>query len=113
MVLVEEADRRRAEEHRRWKVERQEWEIREAARKGAEAEKESRQDLLAIVEKWSLACQIEAFFKDLESRAAESDEASRTELAGRLNRARALLGGVDALAHFEEWESPEDLLGDS
>ncbi|HEY3349027.1 MAG TPA: hypothetical protein VGM13_04575 [Thermoanaerobaculia bacterium] len=112
VIEVAEAAHRREEEVRRWEAERKEWEIRETARKKAEAEKESRQDLLAIVQKWSLACQIEAFFKDLERRTAESDEASRTELSSRLSRARALLGGIDALAHFEEWASPEELLSD-
>ena len=108
--LAEEATRRREEEQRRWEAERKEAQIQEAARKKAEAEKSSRDQLLGIVQGWSLARQIEAFFVDLERRAEGKDDEARLELQERLSRARNLLGTTDALKHFESWSSPEDLL---
>ena len=55
-----------------------------------------------------LAKQIEGFFEDAERRAAGLSEEERDALLDRLHRARALLGGVDALQRFLGWKEPEE-----
>src|SRR5262245_52755931 len=82
----------------------------ERERQRAEAHEESREQLLEIVEEWSLARRIEAFFDDALRRSRELDAEHRTVIADRLTKARAMVGGLDALARFRQWQTPEELL---
>jgi hypothetical protein len=66
------------------------------------------QQLLAIVDDWSLARNIESFFEGAERRASTlpADELAATR--DRLNRARDVLGGTNASDRFHEWKSPDE-----
>ena len=109
--LVEKA-RLEAEERRKAReIEQAKRDREERERQEREAYKESREQLLAIVERWALARRIEEFFLDAERRARVLDTAERTALVQRLGAARELLGTLDALRHFGEWRSPEDRVG--
>jgi hypothetical protein len=66
----EEAEKAAAIERERRAAQWREYERQEEARRQAEAHKASRQQLLAIVDDWSLARSIESFFEDAERRAS-------------------------------------------
>lgn len=106
--LLEEGKRQAAiaaEEHaRQWR----EYERQEQARKRIEARKESREELLSVVEKWGLAVRLEGFFDDIVRRAQSLSPEERATVLERAKRARELLGGVDALGRFKLWRSPDE-----
>ena len=95
-------------ERQRWEAQRLEWQREEAERKRVKAIKDSRDQLFSIVENWAEAKRIEDFFQDAEQRAAELGGEERAMLSGRLQKARELLGGIDALARFGQWKAPEE-----
>jgi hypothetical protein len=114
-AAVEEGDRQAAIEHERREARWREWEHREAERKREEAvrrqqeaRKTSRQHLLAIVNAWSEARRMKVFFAELvrEVDALETDE--RQDILARMKAAQEILGGVDPLAHFRTWKTPEE-----
>lgn len=97
-------------------IAREQEEAREAERKrlAEEAErrrlanrKAAREELEQIVRGWGHARVLEDFFDDLEVRGRSLSEQDRESLSQRLASARALLGGVDALAWFQEWTPPD------
>jgi hypothetical protein len=94
--------RREAQERERQQQERE--------RQQAEAQEHSREQLLEIVEKWSLARSIEAFFDDALRRSKDLDAEHLAAIKDRLAKARAMLGALDALARFRQWKTPEELL---
>ena len=51
---------------------------------------------------------IEGFFEDIEQRSVDLGAEDRQAVLERLQRARALLGGVDALERFAKWKSAEE-----
>ena len=63
---------------------------------------------VTIIEAWGVANQIEGFFEDAERRAAGLADDDRIAVLARLGRARALLGGVDALQRFRSWRAPDE-----
>jgi Xaa-Pro aminopeptidase len=97
-----ERQRREAEERERQQQERE--------RQWAEAQEHSHDQLLEIVEGWSLALSIEAFFEDALRRSKDLDAEHFAAIKDRLAKARAMLGGLDALARFRHWKTPEELL---
>jgi hypothetical protein len=110
-TLIADAERKAEEEHERWEAASRRWRVEEAARRRAQAVKESREQLLAIVGQWSLAKSHESFFQDAERAAATKDAAAQSRIRTQLEHARALLGGTNPLEHFDAWRSPEDRLG--
>ena len=103
---IEEAKRKAAEEHKMWEAQRREEERQAAEQPKTEAIKASRAELLAIVDQWALARNLESFFTDAELRAKTANAETQAVLAKRLARARSLLGGIDPLTHFSQWEAP-------
>ena len=106
--LVEEGERQAEIERREWEKEQRRWQREEAERLRRENIKRGTDQLLEIVDSWSLATRIEAFFEDAERRTSELAPNEQKTLADRLRRARELLGGVDALEHFSKWQAPEE-----
>jgi hypothetical protein len=105
--------RKQAEiEHQQWLAECREREREEQEQRRAEALRNSRKQLLAIVEEWDLARKIEFFFADAARSAAALPMHDASALVARLDRARELLGGIGSLRHFEAWRSPEDRVTD-
>lgn len=105
---VEEGERQAELERRRWEEAERQRRREEAARRRAEAVKASRAEITAIIDRWAEAKRVEAFFEDAGQRAASLEEGASTAMLERLNRARALLGGVDALERFRSWKAPEE-----
>ena len=106
--LVEEGERRAEIERRVWEAEHERWEREAAERRRVQNVKESRDQLFDIIEAWNVAKGIEGFFEDAERRALGIRDDEREKLLDRLQRARSLVGGVDALQHFLAWKAPED-----
>ena len=76
------------EEHKRWEVQKRQWEQELAEERRAKALQQSRKDLLDIVAAWSHASNLERFFEDLARRASELDDWEEKEaLLKRLERA--------------------------
>lgn len=106
--LVAEGERQAEIQRREWEAQHERWQREEAERRRAQNIKESREQLFALIEAWGLAKRIEGFFEDAECRAAVLGQEDREALLDRLHRARALLGGVDALQRFLKWKAPEE-----
>lgn len=86
----------------------EQWRRDEAERRAAKATKDSKEELLEIIERWAAAKRLEEFFADAEQR-AESLPADQLEPAlERLRRARGLIGSTDALQRFLSWRTPEE-----
>jgi hypothetical protein len=103
-----EAEKEAAIERDRREAQWREHERQEQVRRRAEARKASRQQLLEIVDDWSLARNIESFFEDAERRASALPAEELAATRERLNRARDVLGGTDALGRFHDWQSPDE-----
>jgi hypothetical protein len=106
--LIAEGNRQAELERLRWEEQTRKWErerLEEAARK---AQKESRDDLLEIINAWAHAKRIEEFFQDAESRLQAADQASKEHLLDRLARARSLVGSLDTLERFVCWRAPDE-----
>jgi hypothetical protein len=107
-ALVEEAERQAEIQRQKWEEQTRKWELAERERRQRENQKKSTEELLAIVDAWSLAKRIEGFFQDIETRAASSEDGERQRTLERVAQARVLLGGIDASRRFSEWKSAEE-----
>ncbi|PWG61495.1 hypothetical protein [Sediminicurvatus halobius] len=106
--LVEVAEREAALEREKREAQWKKWQEEEAERRRQHAIKESREELMGIVEAWAEATRLAEFFADAERRVAGLPDEERTVLLERLRHARALAGGTDALERFRSWKSPEE-----
>jgi GTP1/Obg family GTP-binding protein len=106
--LVEEAERQAELNRQKWEAEREQWRREEAERRAVEARKESRDELLQIIDVWTRANRIEQFFRDAEQRAAGLSDAERLRLLERLKLARKMVGSADALDRFMTWRAPDE-----
>jgi hypothetical protein len=109
-AMLEQAERDAEVQRQHWEAQSREIARQQEERRRAEALKTSRDQLLAIVERWALARRIEEFFHDVEQNAGRFGEDERARLSARLGVARQLLGGLDVLRHFSVWQSPADRL---
>jgi hypothetical protein len=106
--LVNEEARLVEIQRQKRELEWQKWKIEEAERKRVRDIKESKSDLLAIIEAWAEAKRIESFFEDAESRTSALDHEEYGAIHNRLAEARELLGGIDALERFKSWKTPKE-----
>ena len=110
-TLVEKRDREAEEWRKKWEAEERERQLRLQEERRRQAHKDSREQLLSMVDAWALACQIDAFFERASKEAAASGAEDAAVLLERLKRARELFGGTDALPRFRAWLGPEERLG--
>jgi hypothetical protein len=106
--LVEEGERQAEIERQKWEAQREIWRREEAERRAAQALKESREELLQVIDRWGRATRIEQFFREAEQRAAGLSDEERLRLLDRLKLAREMVGSVDALGRFLVWRSPDE-----
>lgn len=106
--LVEEGEKQAEIERRALEVRQGEWRRQQAEAQRLQNLKDSHDQLFAIIDAWGVAKRIEEFFDDTEKRAAGLGEPERASVLLRVERARRLLGGVDALKRFAAWRTPED-----
>jgi len=86
----------------------EEWRREEEARRAAKALKDSKEELLQIIDAWAAAKRLEDFFADAERRARDLPDDQRARTIERLRRAHALIGSPDALERFDAWQAPEE-----
>lgn len=106
--LVEEGERQAELERQRWEAQMEQWRREEAERRAAKAVKDSKDELLEVVESWAAAKRLEELFNDAEHRAASLSGEQREGTLERLRRARALIGSTDVLQRFRSWRTPEE-----
>ena len=106
--LVEEGERQAEIERKEWEAKQEMWRREEEERRAAQALKESREELLQIIERWGRATRIEQFFRDAEQRATGLGDDERLRLLERLKLARDMVGSVDALDRFLAWKAPDE-----
>lgn len=106
--LAEEGARQAEIERQQWEEQRAIWQREEEERRLAKALKDSKDDLLQLIEMWSGSKRLEAFFEDAERRLSALPDEERRLMTERLERARKLIGSVDALERFQHWKAPED-----
>jgi hypothetical protein len=104
------ADARDEVERQQREAERIRLERQEAEQRRLKAIEQSRAELFAVVEAWSLARNIERFFEDLNARIPAVPSSGQQAIIDRVQEARALLGGTDALKRFSEWRTPAERL---
>lgn len=95
-------------ERQRWAAQMEQWEREEAERRAAEALKDSKEELLEIIEMWATSKRLVEFFADAERRLEDLPEDLRVQTMERLQRARKLIGSTDALERFQSWKAPEE-----
>ena len=106
--LVEEGERQAELERLRWEAQKEQWRREEEARRAAKALKDSKEELLEIIDAWAAAKRLEEFFADAERRAHDLPGDLRKRTIERLRRARGLIGSTDALERFDAWRAPEE-----
>lgn len=106
--LVAEGEQRLEAQRREWEAEQERWRREEAEKRRLRAIEESTEELLGIVNDWAVAKRIEEFFADAGQRATRLSDEERATLVERLDRARSLLGGTDALQRFLAWKTPNE-----
>jgi len=106
--LVEEGERQAELERQRWAAQREVWLREEAERRAAKTLKESKKELLEIIEMWATSKRLDTFFSDAEYRLGGLPENEREYTMERLRRARKLIGSIDALDRFQSWKAPEE-----
>jgi hypothetical protein len=106
--LVEEGERQAEIERKRREAECERWRREEEARRAAKALKDSKEELLQVIDAWAEAKRLEAFFADAERRAQDLPDEQRERTIERLRQARALIGSTDALDRFDPWRAAEE-----
>jgi len=106
--LVEEGERQAELERQRWAAAMEQWEREEAERHATKVLKESKEELLEIIEMWATSKRLDAFFADAERRLEDLPVDQQKHTMERLRRARKLIGSIDALERFQSWKAPEE-----
>lgn len=77
-------------------------------RRGGEALKDSKGELIEIIEMWATSRRLEEFFTDAEHKLKNQTEGERTRSMEKLRCARKLIGSTDPLVCFQSWKAPEE-----
>ena len=111
--LIAEGQRQAEIERVRWEEQQRTWEHERAVEAARKARKESRDELLGIIEEWIKVRRIEEFFEGVEAGINSVAAEQRQDLQNRLIHARAFVGVADAMQRFRSWRTPSEKLGDS
>lgn len=106
--LVEVAEQHAEQERERWEFMQQEWKRKEAEARAAKALKDSKEELLAIIDAWVRDRRIEEFFQNVELQSARMPDDERSRLTSRLQLGRQLIGDVNPVAQFAAWKAPDE-----
>jgi hypothetical protein len=101
-----EARRLWEEQRKKWQAEQEKWEREQAERARIEDIKRSREQLASIIQKWSSAMSVQAFFADVERRADALPEEQRQSVLDRIAAGKQLVGSTDALGQLLIWRPP-------
>ncbi len=106
--FVEEGERQAAIERKRWEEQQEQWRREQERRRTAQVLKESKEELLQIIDKWAEANRMEQFFRDAEGRASTMNDDEKPRMLVRWRLARELVGSIDAFDCFAQWRSPDE-----
>jgi hypothetical protein len=106
--LRQEAQKQAELEHQRWEAQWREYEKQQEERRRTQTLKESREQLIAILQAWSFARSFDSFFEDIQQQVSALPAKQREAILGRIGQARAMLGGTDTLTDFQKWKSPSE-----
>jgi len=106
--LAEEGEREAALERQRRDAQREQWRREEAERRTAKAFKDSRDELLRIIDDWAQFMKMEQFFEHAERKTAALAEYERRRMLERLRLARELVGSGEALDRFKGWKASHE-----
>jgi hypothetical protein len=107
-LLVEEAERKAEIERQRWEEERERWRREEEERRKEKAIKDSREELFEVIERWAEVKRINGFFQEVESLAQNLEPEQKSEINQRLEKARELIGELDAIECLTSWRAPDE-----
>jgi hypothetical protein len=103
---VAEAQARAEAQRRDWEEkERRRREEQERARQ-AKLRQEAKDDLLAAIDAWDRARRVQEWLALVEREAQDLAEVDRQHVLGRLEQARALVGGADPMDMLKKWRGP-------
>jgi hypothetical protein len=105
---AQDAEQREVDRQKQAAEERRRWQARERAQARQRARQAAQDELRSIVEAWNDAFALEAFFTELSRRAQTLKGEERGDLEARIEVARELVGGRDAVERFLEWSIPPD-----
>lgn len=100
-----EAERRELESQQ-YELERQERMRRDAEKQRLRVIQDSREQLETVIQTWAKVNSIRAFFDDIERSLQTLGDEEKKIVLERLDKARELIGEMNALQHFEGWEPP-------
>lgn len=105
---VQESERQAQERHRQYELAEQRRRAEEIAKAHAQADAESRQHLLSVVDHWVLACNVEQFLQSLTDAREGLSHDEQAQLDDRVETARRLFRSTTALQHFADWRTPDE-----
>lgn len=97
-----------AENQRQWEIQSEKSRIETEQRTLVKNVKESKDELLAIIEAWAEAKRIEEFFNEALKSASELPQDNYELLKTRMIEARNMLGTSNALERLLQWRSPSE-----
>jgi hypothetical protein len=103
---VQDAEQRERERQMQAEIERRRRQAHERAEARQRARQAAKEELRSIVKAWNDAFALEAFFTELSRRASALDGDERAKLEARIQTARELAGGQDAVDRFLKWNLP-------
>ena len=103
-----ESARKAREEHQRREAAERERRRKELEDVRAKAAAASRTQLLEVIERWVTACRIEKFFDDLAKPRSGLTDKEQAIVTERIESARNLFGGAQAIDHFWDWKTPDE-----
>ena len=101
-----ERDRRELERQKHL-LAMEEWQRQEKEKRRIKVIQDSRDRLETVIQTWAKVNSIRAFFDDIERSAQKLNYEERVVVMERSNKAKELIGDLDALKHFKAWEPPE------
>ena len=106
--LVAKAERQMEAERLEWEAERRRYQIEEDKRQIRESEKESLEQLDSIIRHWADMHARSDFLTRLEQEVAQLPDPERASMQARVALARDLIGSVNPMPAFREWQAPTE-----
>lgn len=98
---------RREQERHRHELQMEEWRRKDVEKRRLKAIQDSRDQLETVIQTWAKVNSIRSFFDDIALSARRLGPEQRQTVLDRLEKAKELIGDLDALKHFAEWNPPE------
>lgn len=106
LILI--AKEESGERKRLWDEQRERDRIASEEKRRAKNLQDSVDELNQIIESWGKLKHIEDFFNEVELRTDQLPDDARMDILERLNKARTLIGPLDAFEHLKKWRSPDE-----